>query len=51
MQMKKQSIEIRQEQIKQAVLDIIYPDGLRNVSTRYLAKRIGMSEWDGSIPV
>jgi len=42
--MKKQSTEIRQEQIKQAVLDIIYTDGLKNLSTRNLAKRIGMSE-------
>ena len=45
--MEKQSTEIRQEQIKQAVLDIIYTDGLKNLSTRNLAKRIGMSE--GSI--
>ena len=45
--MKKQSTEIRQEQIKKAVLDIIYTDGLKNLSTRNLAKRIGMSE--GSI--
>ncbi|MGC8866001.1 MAG: TetR/AcrR family transcriptional regulator [Bacteroidales bacterium] len=36
--------EIRQEQIKQAVLDIIYTDGLKNLSTRMLAQRIGMSE-------
>ena len=42
--MQKQSTEIRQEQIKQAVLDIIYTDGLKNLSTRNLAKRIGMSE-------
>ena len=42
--MEKQSTEIRQEQIKQAVLDIIYTDGLKNLSTRNLAKRIGMSE-------
>lgn len=42
--MNKQSTEIRQEQIKQAVLDIIYTDGLKNLSTRNLAKRIGMSE-------
>jgi len=45
--MEKKSTEIRQEQIKQAVLDIIYNDGLKNLSTRNLAKRIGMSE--GSI--
>ncbi|MFN2396384.1 MAG: TetR/AcrR family transcriptional regulator [Bacteroidales bacterium] len=42
--MEKQNTEIRQEQIKQAVLDIIYTDGLKNLSTRNLAKRIGMSE-------
>ena len=45
--MKKQSTEIRQEQIKQAVLDIIHTDGLKNLSTRNLAKKIGLSE--GSI--
>ena len=42
--MKRQSTLIRQEQIKQAELDIIYTDGLKNLSTRNLAKRIGMSE-------
>ncbi len=42
--MEKQSTEIRQEQIKQAVLEIIYTDGLKNLSTRNLAKRIGLSE-------
>lgn len=42
--MERQSTEIRQEQIKQAVLDIIYTDGLKSLSTRNLAKRIGMSE-------
>ncbi len=42
--MKRQSTEIRQEQIKQAVLDIIYTDGLKNLSTRNLANKIGMSE-------
>jgi len=45
--MKRQSTEIRQEQIKHAVLDIIYTDGLKRLSTHNLAKRIGMSE--GSI--
>lgn len=40
----KQPTEIRQEQIKQAVLDIIHTDGLKNLSTRMLAQRIGMSE-------
>ena len=42
--MERQSTEIRQEQIKQAVLNIIYTDGLKNLSTRNLAKRIGLSE-------
>ena len=42
--MKRQSTQIRQEQIKQAVLDIIYTDGLNNLSTRNLAMHIGMSE-------
>jgi len=42
--MERQSTDIRQEQIKQAVLDIIYTDGLKNLSTRNLANRIGMSE-------
>jgi len=45
--MEKKSTEVRQEQIKKAVLDIIYTDGLKNFSTRNLAKRIAMSE--GSI--
>lgn len=40
----RQPKEVRQEQIKQAVLDIIYTDGLKNLSTRMLAQRIGMSE-------
>lgn len=40
----RQPTEVRQEQIKQAVLDIIYTDGLKNLSTRMLAQRIGMSE-------
>jgi AcrR family transcriptional regulator len=42
--MKKQKTEIRQHQIKKAVLDIIYTDGLKSLSTRNLAKRTGMSE-------
>ena len=45
--MERQSTDIRQEQIKQAVIDIIITDGLKNLSTRNLAHRIGMSE--GSI--
>ncbi|HUW05565.1 MAG TPA: TetR/AcrR family transcriptional regulator [Williamwhitmania sp.] len=40
----KQSTEVRQTQIKRAVLDIIHSDGLRNVSTRMLSQRIGISE-------
>lgn len=42
--MERQSTEVRQEQIKKAVLDIIYTDGLKNLSTRNLAKHIGLSE-------
>ncbi|HUW05572.1 MAG TPA: TetR/AcrR family transcriptional regulator [Williamwhitmania sp.] len=42
--MERQNTDVRQEQIKQAVLDIIYTDGLKNLSTRNLAKRIGLSE-------
>lgn len=42
--MEKQNTEFRQEQIKQAVLEIIYKDGLKNLSTRNLAKHIGLSE-------
>ncbi|MDZ7778018.1 MAG: TetR/AcrR family transcriptional regulator [Bacteroidales bacterium] len=42
--MEKQKTEIRQHQIKKAVLDIIYTDGLKSLSTRNLAKRTGMSE-------
>jgi len=45
--MTRKHTEIRQEEIKQAVLDIIFTDGLKNLSTSNLAKRIGMSE--GSI--
>jgi AcrR family transcriptional regulator len=45
--MKRQTTDIRQEQIKQAVIDIISTDGLKNLSTRNLALHIGMSE--GSI--
>lgn len=41
--MKKQSTEIRQEQIKQAVLEIIYTEGLKNLSVRNLADHIGIS--------
>lgn len=45
--MERQTTDIRQEQIKQAVIDIISTDGLKNLSTHNLALRIGMSE--GSI--
>lgn len=45
--MARKTTDIRQEEIKQAVLDIIYTDGLKNLSTHNLAKKIGMSE--GSI--
>jgi AcrR family transcriptional regulator len=45
--MTRKNTDIRQEEIKQAVLDIIFTDGLKNLSTSNLAKRIGMSE--GSI--
>lgn len=45
--MERKTTDIRKEEIKQAVLDIIYTDGLKNLSTHNLAKRIGMSE--GSI--
>ena len=41
---KRQNTEFRQEQIKQAVLDIIFTEGLKNLSTSKLANRIGMSE-------
>lgn len=36
--------EIRQEQIKKAVLEIISKEGLNNVSTRNLAKKVGITE-------
>ena len=42
--MKKQNTEIRQEQIKKAVLDIIADEGLHQLSTRKLAQRIGLTE-------
>lgn len=42
--MARKSTEIRQEQIKSAVLDIIYTDGLKKLSTRNLAEHVGMSE-------
>jgi len=42
--MKRQNTKIRQEQIKRAVLDIISSDGLSSLSTRNLAKKVGISE-------
>ncbi len=45
--MERQSTDIRQEQIKQAVIDIISTDGIKNLSIKNLAERISMSE--GSI--
>ena len=42
--MSRQTTDIRQEQIKKAVLDIIADEGLKNISTRNLAKKIGLSE-------
>jgi len=42
--MSREATDIRQEQIKKAVLDIIADEGLHNLSTRNLAKRVGLSE-------
>ena len=42
--MRRESTEVRQEQIKKAVLDLIITDGLHQVSTRNLAKQIGLTE-------
>lgn len=42
--MQRESTDIRQEQIKKAVLEIITEDGVHNISTRNLAKRIGLTE-------
>jgi AcrR family transcriptional regulator len=42
--MSRETTDIRQEQIKKAVLEIIAEEGLHNLSTRNLAKRIGFSE-------
>jgi AcrR family transcriptional regulator len=42
--MSRETTDIRQEQIKKAVLEIIAEDGLHNISTRNLAKRIGFTE-------
>lgn len=42
--MSRETTNIRQEQIKRAVLQIITDEGLHNITTRNLAKRIGLSE-------
>ncbi len=42
--MERQPTEIRQEQIKKAVLEIIATEGLQKLSTRNLAHRVGISE-------
>lgn len=45
--MKRESSERRQAQIKKAVLDIISEEGLHSISTRNLARRVGLT--DGAI--
>jgi len=42
--MNRETTDIRQEQIKKAVLEIIADEGLHNMSTRNLAKKIGLTE-------
>lgn len=42
--MVRKKTEIRQKQIKKAVLDIISKEGLNNLSTRNLAKKVGITE-------
>ncbi len=42
--MTRETTYVRQEQIKKAVLEIIADEGLNSISTRNLAKRIGLSE-------
>lgn len=42
--MVRKTTEIRQDEIKQAVLDIIFTQGLKALSTKNLAKHIGLSE-------
>jgi len=42
--MSRETTDIRQEQIKKTVLEIIADEGLHNLSTRNLAKRIGFTE-------
>ena len=45
--MVRKTTDIRQEEIKSAVLAIIFRDGLKNVSTKNIAREVGISE--GSI--
>ena len=45
--MERKSTNIRQEEIKSAVLSIIYRDGLKKVSTKNIAREVNISE--GSI--
>lgn len=40
----KQPTEVRQKQIKQAVLELIANEGLHAISTRNLAKKVGITE-------
>lgn len=42
--MTRETTDRRQEQIKKAVLEIIAEEGLHNISTRNLAKKIGFTE-------
>jgi AcrR family transcriptional regulator len=42
--MSRETTDVRQEQIKKTVLEIIAEEGLHNLSTRNLAKRIGFTE-------
>ena len=44
LKMSRETTDTRQEQIKKAVLEIIADEGLHNLSTRNLAKKIGFSE-------
>ncbi|WP_183414187.1 TetR/AcrR family transcriptional regulator [Microbacter margulisiae] len=42
--MARKTTEVRQDEIKQAVLEIIFTEGLKSLSTKNIAKHIGMSE-------
>lgn len=42
--MARKKTEIRQEEIKKAVLDIVFNEGLKSLSTKNLAHHIGLSE-------